>query len=76
MSREARIFANGVTLYWDTDSGEMGIDATKRGYRYLEKRAKREGQTVDQYCRDVLTDALQSAGVKIDPQSFRSSIDE
>jgi hypothetical protein len=30
MSRETRIYANGVTLYWDTDNGEMGIDATKR----------------------------------------------
>ena len=73
--RHARIYGNGVTIYWDTDSGEMGIDATKRGYRYLEKRAKRKGQTVSQYCRDVLTDALQSAGVKVNAESFQSSID-
>jgi hypothetical protein len=35
---------NGVTLYWNKD--EMGIDATKRGYRYLEKRAKKKAALV------------------------------
>jgi hypothetical protein len=68
--RKERTYANGITIYWDTETGEMGIGATKRGHRYLEKRAKAEGKTVSQYCRDVLTNSLGKA----DAVSFRSSI--
>ncbi len=69
--RQTRTYGNGVSIYWDTDTGEMGIDANKRGHRYLKKRAAAEGMTVNDYCRDVLMNAL---GSKADPESFRTSI--
>jgi hypothetical protein len=70
--RQRRTYGNGVSIYWDTETREMGIDANKRGHRYLKKRAA-AGKTVDEFCRDVLADALQSAGVAVDPESFKTS---
>jgi hypothetical protein len=70
MTREEHYFANGVVTYWDSDTGQMGIKTTKRGHRYLEKRAKKKGLTVEEYVRQALTDSLQGVGANVDHASF------
>jgi hypothetical protein len=75
--RRERIFANGVTLYcrWNemTNREDIGIETDERGYRYLENMATQKGMTVDEFCREVLIDSFQGAGVKLDPARFSSS---
>ena len=73
--RETRTYGNGISIYRDTETRDMGLIATtKRGHRHLEKRAKAAGKTVDAFCREALTDALGSVGVTVDPARFRCSI--
>jgi len=70
------IYANGVTFYWhkdDVTGGDIvGIEATEQGYRFLETQAKQQGKTVDKFINEVLVDAFQSAGVKLDLASYTS----
>jgi hypothetical protein len=75
-TRREIIFAGGVSFYcrWNetTRRQDIGIEADERGHRYLENMATQKGMTVDEFCREVLIDSFQEAGVKLDPSSFSS----